>query len=71
MSYIQFNNSTKKIQNGIIIPLADTGIEVQGANRNTSGVKLYLNNGLMVGDYSDYTIVIGGENTTFQYSNGK
>jgi len=54
MPYIKFLNSMKKIQGGIIVPLDDHTIEVRGANKNTSGLDLYLDNGLLVGDYEAY-----------------
>lgn len=71
MSYIKFNNTQSKI-NATITPISSTIVEVDGTNKNDSGFSLYLNNGMLIGDYNNYTTVyrIIDIDTT-QYSNDK
>lgn len=70
MSYIKFLDSTSKIQDAIIMPLSEHIIEVKFSILNTSGLGLYLDNDMLIGDYNDYTTVykIIDDNST-QYSN--
>lgn len=68
MSYIKFINSDKK-HNAIIRPIDLHTIEVVGADKNTSGVKMYLDNDMEVGNYENFKYSYLDVTTdTFQYS---
>lgn len=71
MSYIKFNNTQSRI-NATVTPISGTVVEVDGNNKNDSGFSLYLDNGMLIGDYNNYTTVykIIDIDTT-QYSNDK
>ena len=64
MSYI----NDKQI--GMIKPLSSNLIEVVGLPQTNSGFTMYLDNGMEVGNYEDFTTVyLVKDETTIQYSN--
>ena len=66
MSYI--NN--KQYRDCKLIPKSDHIIEVVGLPQTTSGFKFYLDNDMMVGDYSEFTTIYRViDSNTIQYSN--
>ncbi len=68
MSYIKFNNSPSRI-NGIIKPITPNIIEVNQP-LNQSGLNLYLDNDMLIGDYNSYTTLYRKiDDSTYQYSN--
>ena len=70
MSYIKFSDSTSKIKDAIIVPLSKHIIEVKFSVLNTSGLGLYLDNDLYVGNYAEFTTLYRKiDDTTYQYSN--
>ena len=64
MSYINDNLI------GMIKPISDNIIEVVGLPQTNSGFTMYLDNGMEVGNYEDFTTVyLIKDETTIQYSN--
>ena len=65
MSYI----NDKQYRDCKLIPRSDHIIEVVGLPQTTSGFNFYLDNDMMVGDYSDYTTIYRViDSNTIQYS---
>ena len=66
MSYI--NN--KQYKDCKLIPKSENIIEVVGVPQTTSGFSFYLDNDMMVGDYSEFTTIYRViDSNTIQYSN--
>ena len=66
MSYI----NDKQYKDCKLIPKSDHIIEVVGLPQTTSGFKFYLDNDMMVGDYSEFTTIYRViDSNTIQYSN--
>ena len=57
-------------QSGMIKPLSNNLIEVVGLPQTNSGFTMYLDNGMEVGNYENFTTVyLVKDETTIQYSN--
>ena len=68
MSYINIENNI----NSSIRVISDHIIEVVGLSKITDGFRLYLDNGLLVGDYTDYKYPYRDiSESIYQYSNNK
>ena len=54
ITYLKFMNSSAKYYDAYVEPIDDVTIRVYNAPHNTSGIGMYSEDGVLVGDYRKY-----------------